>query len=259
MAEIYPFQAVRPAEKLAGKIAALPYDVYSSEEARREVERNPYSFLKVDRAETQFPAGTSPYEDAVYQKAAQTLQEMQQDGELIREDAPSLYLYELTMEGRSQTGFVGCASVREHEQGKIRRHENTRAEKEEDRVRHVDACNADTGPIFLRYPAGEDLRRIAEEVRGQKPLYEVTFEGGVATRQPADVADGRTRAASAARVADERRQPHPNSQAERVLALVFPDDEVKIFAHHRILTDQGGYDAAEILSRLQEDFTVEEA
>ena len=113
MAEIYPFQAVRPAEKLAGKIAALPYDVSSSEEARREVERNPYSFLKVDRAETQFPAGTSPYEDAVYQKAAQTLQEMQQDGELIREDAPSLYLYELTMEGRSQTGFVGCASVRE--------------------------------------------------------------------------------------------------------------------------------------------------
>lgn len=279
MAEIYPFQAVRPAEKLAGKIAALPYDVYSSEEARREVERNPYSFLKVDRAETQFPAGTSPYEDAVYQKAAQTLQEMQQDGELIREDAPSLYLYELTMEGRSQTGFVGCASVREYEQGEIRRHENTRAEKEEDRVRHVDACNAHTGPIFLSYPASEDLRRIAEEVRGQKPLYDVTFEDGVRHRifRISDearigavrgafakiprvyIADGHHRAASAVRVAQKRRQTNPNSEAERFLAVFFPDDELKIYDYNRILKDLGGYDAAGFLRRLQEDFTVEQA
>lgn len=278
MAEIYPFQAVRPAAELAGVIAALPYDVYSSAEARREVKRNPHSFLSVDRAETQLPEGTSPYSDAVYQTASQTLQRMIRSGELIREEEPSLYLYELTMDGRTQTGFVGCASVAEYEQGIIRKHENTRAEKEDDRVRHVDACNAHTGPIFLSYRAQDDLRRFAVKIRERTPLYDVTFEDGVRHRifRISDgeeiravqhafaelprvyIADGHHRAAAAARVAKMRRQTHPGSEAEHFLAVFFPDDELKIYDYNRLLKDLGNYTAEEFLTKLQADFCVEE-
>lgn len=279
MAEIYPFQAVRPAGELAGEIAALPYDVYSGSEARREVEQNPRSFLKVDRAETQLPEGTSPYDPAVYQKAADTLEEMKRSGELIREEEPSLYLYELTMDGRTQTGFVGCASVREYEEGVIRKHENTRAEKEEDRVRHVDACSAHTGPIFLSYRADERLRALGEAAKAKEPLYDVLFSDGVrhrifrisgageieAVREAFSgigrvyIADGHHRAASAARVAEKRRAGQPDGEAERFLAVFFPDDELKILSYNRILKDLNGYTAEEFAAKLTEDFFVEEA
>lgn len=279
MAEIYPFQAVRPAAELAGKIAALPYDVYSGAEARREIERNPHSFLSIDRAETQLPVGISPYSDEVYETASQTLQRMIRNGELIREEKPSLYLYELTMDGRTQTGFVGCASVAEYEEGIIRKHENTRAEKEDDRVCHVDACNAHTGPIFLSYRAQSEMRELAMKIRERTPLYDVTFEDGVRHRifriSEAEeihavqhafakltrvyIADGHHRAAAAARVAKMRRQTDPGSEAEHFLAVFFPDDELKIYDYNRLLKDLGNYTAEEFIKKLQEDFHVEEA
>src|SRR5699024_4504472 len=130
----------------AARVAALPYDVYSREEAKREVEREPLSFLRIDRAETQFPDSVDTYADCVYEKAGELLHGMMEDGSLLTEPVPCYYVYELTMEGRSQTGIAACASVDDYLSGVIRKHENTRADKEEDRVRHVDACSAQTGP-----------------------------------------------------------------------------------------------------------------
>ena len=149
MAEFRPFRAVRPRKDLASRIAALPYDVYSRGEAAAIVKENPWSFLKIDRAEVQLADEVDTYDPQVYRKAAETLEQMIKEGAFLQEDTACLYLYELTMEGRTQTGICGCTAVRDYETGVIRRHENTRKDKEEDRVRHVEACRAQTGPIFL--------------------------------------------------------------------------------------------------------------
>ena len=149
MADIKPFLCIRPAEGKAADIAALPYDVYNRKEAKEEVTKNPDSFLKIDRAETQFEDSVDTYADCVYQKAHDILWDMLAKGEFIQEEKRCYYVYELTMEGRSQTGIVACASIDDYANGVIKKHENTRAEKEADRIRHVDSCNAQTGPIFL--------------------------------------------------------------------------------------------------------------
>ncbi|MDE7018624.1 MAG: DUF1015 domain-containing protein, partial [Lachnospiraceae bacterium] len=151
MADIIPFRALRPRTDLVEKIAALPYDVYNREEAREKVEHDAYSFLRIDRPETQFPGDYDMYAPEVYEKAASMLQEMIERGEFVTEDVPAYYVYELIMDGRSQVGIGACASVDDYESGIIMKHENTRAEKEADRIRHVDICNAQTGPIFLTY------------------------------------------------------------------------------------------------------------
>ena len=150
MAIIRAFQGIRPKEGLAERIAALPYDVYSEAEAREEVKKEPMSFLKIDRAETQFPEGTDPYSPQVYQKAHDILKEMLEAGEFCKDSSACYYLYELTMDGRSQTGLVACASIDDYLNGVIKKHENTRLDKELDRIRHVDICNAQTGPKIGR-------------------------------------------------------------------------------------------------------------
>ena len=148
MADIRPFATVRPAKQYASKIAALPYDVYNRAEAKEVVAKNPLSFLKIDRAETQFDDSVSTYADEVYQKAKTMYEEMKRDHYFIADQKPCYYLYELTMNGRSQTGIVACASIDDYTNNVIKKHENTRADKEEDRIRHVDALGAQTGPIF---------------------------------------------------------------------------------------------------------------
>ena len=160
MATVRPFRGIRPTADLAPRIAALPYDVYNRKEACEEVAREPYSFLKIDRAETQFPDSVDTYDPRVYERARKTLEKMYKAGNFVQDRWKSYYLYELTMDGRSQTGIVGCASIDDYDSGVIRKHENTREEKELDRIRHVYDCDAQTGPIFIAYHRDETLRAI---------------------------------------------------------------------------------------------------
>ena len=182
MADIRPFLCIRPAEGKAAAIAALPYDVYNRREAKAETEKNPDSFLKIDRAETQFDDSVDTYDECVYKKAHDILWGMVSNGDFIREEKPCYYIYELTMEGRVQTGLVACASIDNYETGVIKKHENTRAEKEADRIRHVDACSAQTGPIFLAYRAHAVIREVVGRVKEGVALYDFTSEDHIRHR-----------------------------------------------------------------------------
>ena len=179
MAGIKPFCALRPEKNMADKIAALPYDVYDRAEARQEVKKNPQSFLKVDRAETLLAENVNIYSDEVYEKAACTLHEMCDNNEFVLESVPCYYIYELIMEGRSQTGIVGCASIDDYLNNVIMKHENTRADKELDRTKHIDVCNAQTGPIFLTYRANENINRIVALQKEKEPIYNFVAEDGI--------------------------------------------------------------------------------
>ena len=167
MAVIRPFFSIRPSEEKADKIAALPYDVYNREEAKAAVANHPLSFLNIDRAETQFDDTVDTYDERVYQKAHDLLWDMVEKGDFIREKKRCYYIYELTMDGRTQTGITACASIDDYANGVIKKHENTRADKEEDRIRHVDTCSMQTGPIFLAYRAKEDLKEKIGELKKQ--------------------------------------------------------------------------------------------
>ena len=183
MAVVKPFRCVRPTQGQADKAAALPYDVFNEEEARKAVEGNPLSFLNIDRPETQFPVGTDPYGEEVYQKGRELLEKRMQEGVYQKDTVAAYYIYELTMDGRSQTGIVGCSSVDDYINGVVKKHENTREEKEQDRIRHVDVLNAQTGPIFLAYRATEQIDRLVElRKSGKPPIYDFTAEDGVRHR-----------------------------------------------------------------------------
>ena len=221
MADIRPFPAIRPAKGKEEEIAALPYDVYSRAEAREAVKDRPLSFLRIDRAETQLPEDVDLYDSRVYEKGeGAALGHGGARETLSRTSAPCYYLYELTMNGRSQTGIVACASVDDYLENRIKKHENTRREKEEDRVRHVDVCDAQTGPIFLAYRREETLKRLTAQEKQKEPLFDFVSEDGIRHRgwkiagsagDPGDppafqrmdalyIADGHHRAASAVRV-----------------------------------------------------------
>lgn len=259
MAEIKPFRGVRPASELAEKIAALPYDVYSSSEAREIVEKNPLSFLKIDRAETQFPAGTDMYSEQVYECARDTLYRMKSAGEFIQDENLCYYIYALTMDGRTQTGLVCCVSIDDYLNHIVKKHENTREEKELDRIRHVDVCSAHTGPIFLTYRSNPMTReKIARAVEDQ-PLYDFTSEDGIrhqvwkvedpawqeavtglfGSMESLYVADGHHRAASAVKVGLKRRKENPDYTGKEefnyFLAVLFPSEELRILDYNRIV------------------------
>ena len=283
MATIRPFRAIRPAKGLEERIAALPYDVYSREEAKEIVTKNPMSFLKIDRAETQFSDLEDIYAPQVYEKARETLQAMRQRGEYVQEEKPCFYLYELTMEGRTQTGIVACASVDEYEQGIIRKHENTREDKELDRIRHVDVCNAQTGPIFLAYRQTEELQKLVLAEKEKPSLYDFTADDQVRHQvwvisdntvidrlQQAFksvprvyIADGHHRAASAVAVAKKRRMENPGYTGEEefnyFLSVFFPDEELKILDYNRVVMDLNGNTEEEFLKKLEDSFLVEQA
>ena len=280
MAEIRPFPAIRPAAGKEADIAALPYDVYSRAEARRAVEGRPLSFLRIDRAETQLPEDMDLYDSRVYEKAKELLWGMVEEGSLVQDEAPCYYLYELTMNGRSQTGIVACASVDDYLENRIKKHENTRREKEEDRVRHVDVCDAQTGPIFLAYRREETLKRLTAQEKQKEPLFDFVSEDGIRHRgwkisgseeiaairsafQRMDalyIADGHHRAASAVRVGVKRREEHPGYTGEEefnyFLSVIFPDDELMIMDYNRVVKDLNGLTPEQFLDRVREVFEV---
>lgn len=281
MAQIRPFKAYRPCKGMEERIAALPYDVYNRVEAHEVVKKNPESFLAIDRAETQFGEEVDTYADCVYEKADQMLREKIQEGKFVQDPTPCFYLYELTMDGHSQTGVVGCASIDDYRNNVIKKHENTRADKEEDRIRHVDTCSMQTGPIFLAYRAKEDLKEKIGELKKQAPVYDFVSEDGIGHRvwvidNDSDVsmieeafrkipaiyiADGHHRCASAVKVGLKRREQYPEYTGEEefnyFLSVIFPDEELRILDYNRVVKDLNGLDATAFLTRIGEYFTVE--
>ncbi|MBP5608260.1 MAG: DUF1015 domain-containing protein [Lachnospiraceae bacterium] len=283
MADIRPFEAIRPAKEMVAKIAALPYDVYSRAEAKEVVSKNPDSFLAIDRAETQFDDSVDTYADCVYAKAARMLRDRIEKGDFIKEDKAVYYLYELTMDGRVQTGIVVCASIDDYEKQVIKKHENTRADKEADRIRHVDTCSAQTGPIFLAYRQTSELRELMSRIKENEALYDFTSEDGIRHRvfvidADADIeivkkaftamdslyiADGHHRCASAVRVGQQRRAANKAHTGEEeynfFLSVIFPDEELMIMDYNRVVKDLNGNSKDQFLDKLSEVFVTEEA
>ena len=282
MADIRPFRAYRPAPGLEDKIAALPYDVYNREEACAVVKGNPYSFLAIDRAETQFGMEVDTYAPEVYQKAHDMLKEQIEEGRFVQEETPCYYLYEQTMDGRAQTGIVACASIDDYSDNIIKKHENTRADKEQDRINHVDICNMQTGPIFLAYRATDVLRKLIAEVKQTQPIYDFVSEDGIGHRVwvvadedklniiqnsfqeiPAVyIADGHHRCASAVKVGQKRRAENPGYTGEEefnyFLSVLFPDEELHILDYNRVVKDLNGLTKEAYFERISQDFEVEE-
>lgn len=280
MAVIRPFAGIRPCREKAARIAALPYDVYNRQEAKREVEREPESFLKIDRAETQFDDSVDTYAPEVYQRAHDTLWEMVRNGEFIQDENPCYYIYELTMGNRTQTGIVACASIDDYENGVIKKHENTRAEKEKDRICHVDVCDAQTGPIFLAYRANEVIRGIVAETKQSVPEYDFTSPDGVTHRvwmiceegkikeienafggiNQIYIADGHHRAASAVKVGLKRRAEHPDydgtEEFNYFLSVLFPDEELHIMDYNRVVKELNGLTKQQLLEKMREIFDI---
>lgn len=283
MAKIKPFQAVRPKEEFVAKVAALPYDVYSRNEAKKEVEGDAYSFLRIDRAETQFSDDVDTYDERVYQKASEIYQQMKADGIYEKDADHCYYLYELTMDGRSQTGIVACACVDDYMNGVIKKHENTREEKEQDRIHHVDTMSAQTGPIFLAYRENKEIRQVVQRVKKETaPIYDFTAKDGIRHRvwkvgedleirkiedafdgiHEIYIADGHHRAASAVKVSLKRRKEHPDYDGTEefnfFLSVLFPDSELLIMDYNRCVKDLNGLTVEEFLQKIQKHFTVTE-
>lgn len=275
MPQVTPFRSIRPIPELAGRIAALPYDVYNRREALDETRREPLSFLKIDRAETQFPEDVDTYDPKVYEKAKELLNSMLQDGSFIMEDSPCYYIYELTMDGRSQTGIVACSSIDDYQNEIIKKHEKTREDKELDRIRHVDITDTHTGPIFLVYRSVSVINRIVEDAKQEAPLYDFVSSDGIRHRvfrisdqdaiQKLEkafaeipctyIADGHHRCASAVKVGQKRRKEHPDYTGEeefnRFLSVLFPDDQLAILPYNRVVKDLNGLSVSEFLSALE--------
>ena len=283
MAKIKPFVAVRPNEKAAKRVAALPYDVYNRSEAKAEVEREPMSFLKIDRAETQFPDDVDTYAPEVYQKAKEIFEDMVNDGTFITDNEQGYYIYSLTMDGRRQTGIVACASVDDYLNNVIKKHENTREEKEQDRIRHVDTLSAQTGPIFLAYRSQKIINDVVNKViENNAPLYDFTAVDGIGhtvwkisaasdikmVQDAFDnineiyIADGHHRAASAVKVGIKRRNENPGYDGTEefnfFLSVLFPDDQLMIMDYNRSVKDLNGLTKEKFLEKVQENYKLEE-
>ena len=281
MADIRMFRAIRPVPEKAARIAALPYDVYNRKEAAEIVKKNPDSFLAIDRAETSFDESVDTYDDRVYIRAKELLDERIAAGDFVTEDRPMYYIYALTMAGRIPHGYVACASIDDYANQVIKKHENTREDKEKDRIRHVDTCDAQTGSIFLAYRQTDTLRKIMQKKTAEKPLYDWVSEDGIRHQvwQVADpesqkmireafaeidavyIADGHHRCASAVKVGCKRRAEHPGYTGEEefnyFLSVLFPEEELCILDYNRVLKDLNGMTAAELLQKLEIDFEVE--
>ena len=283
MAEIRPFACVRPCKEKAAKIAALPYDVYNRKEAKEEVLREPESFLKIDRAETQFDDSVNTYAPEVYQRAHDTLWNMIEKGDFIRDDKPCYYIYELTMNGRTQTGITACASIDDYENNVIKKHENTRADKELDRITHVDTCSAQTGPIFLAYRANQVIDKEVDRVKQSPSIYNFVSDDGIRHQvwKIADkaaveniknafekidsiyIADGHHRAASAVKVGLKRRKNNPDYTGEEefnyFLSVLFPDEQLMILPYNRVVKELNGYTKEQFMEKIAQNFDITES
>ena len=283
MSAIYPFAALRPVAKAAAAVAAVPYDVVNSEEARALAAGNPLSFLHVSRPEIDLPQGTNPYADAVYERAAKNFTRLKGDAPLVIEEVPSFYLYRLHMGSHVQTGMAACYSIDEYDRDLIKKHEKTRPEKEDDRTRHMLAVGAQTGPVFLTYRASKAVDSIVARVVQQPPLFDFTAADGVrheVWQAPAAenqaivdafaridclyIADGHHRAASAARArqALSPKAAAPSaaleSEADRVMAVAFPDNQMQVLPYNRVVTDLRGLAPAAFLDALKGKLSVRE-
>lgn len=280
MAIVKPFVCIRPEKSLAGKEAALPYDVYDRKEARDEVARNPLSFLAIDRSDTAFPDSVGSYEPCVYEKAKEIFTDRLEKGAYMEDKSASFYLYEQSMDGRVQTGIAACSSVDDYVNGIIKKHENTREEKELDRIRHIDTLDAQTGPIFLTYRPVKRLKELVASVKESDPLYDFVSEDGIGHRvwkvEGEDlnremeeefrkipvtyIADGHHRAASAVKVALKRRKENPKAGDEAefnyFLSVLFPSDELMILPYNRVVKDLGGLSSEEFLKEVSKGFYV---
>jgi uncharacterized protein (DUF1015 family) len=271
MATLVPFRALRPRPDHAADVAAVPYDVVSTEEARTLANGNPLSFLHVSRAEIDLAPGTHPYDDLVYQTAASNLDRLRVDAPLVQEETPSLYLYRLRMGSHEQTGVAGAFSVDEYEHDLIRRHERTRKDKEDDRTRHIVELRAQTGPVFLTYPASAPVDALSGRVTATDPLFDFAADDGVQHtiwRVPDGevaalvrafeaipllyIADGHHRAASAMRARQAMQVSAGTHDADTFLAVAFPHDQTQILPYHRVVKDLGGESADAFLAALRQ-------
>jgi uncharacterized protein (DUF1015 family) len=272
MATLYPFRALRPRPADAAEIAAVPYDVVNTDEARALAEKHPLSFLRVSRAEIDLPDSTDPYADAVYERAAENFARLK-DRCLVTEDEPSLYFYRLRMGSHQQTGLAGCFSLDEYDRDVIKKHERTRPDKEDDRTRHLVTLRAQTGPVFLTYCAAPDVDAVASRVAKNAPFFDFDAADGVHHtiwrvgpgrdrdalvaafgRIPSlYIADGHHRAASAARA---RRAIKADAAAEvnSMLAVAFPHDQVQILPYNRVVRDLGALTAEQFLEKVGQRF-----
>ncbi|WP_206912037.1 hypothetical protein IGL98_000079 [Enterococcus sp. DIV0840] len=279
MVKIHPFKSIRPAAEFSEKIATLPYDVLSSDEARELGDNNPYSYLHIDKAEIDLPETLSPYDDQVYEKAANNLQTFLQKQWLLQDDQPLLYLYELTMNGRAQTGLVTCTSISDYTEGKIKKHEFTRPEKEVDRIRHIKACDANTSPIFLTYRKNKQIQTLTDDwKKTHDPVYDFTSFHEVTHRVwlvdkpevieqlvttfaqdvPAlYIADGHHRTESAVKVGQKKKAAHPDAtetaEFNYFLSVIFPKEELEILDYNRVVNVPI---EADFFDCLEKSFTV---
>ena len=281
MAKVRPFICVRPCTEQASEVAALPYDVYSRKEAKEVVQGHPLSFLNIDRPETQYDESFDMYSDKAYETARDMLRKEIRDGVFVVDQDASYYIYELTMDGRSQSGIVACCSIDDYLNNVIKKHENTRAEKEQDRIRHVDVCSAQTGPIFLAYRANAILKAILDKVKENDCLYDFVSDDGIGHRvwkidSPADIdviestfdgiseiyiSDGHHRCASAVKVGLKRREEpgyRPGQESDYFLAVLFADEELKILPYNRAVHDLNGLSADEYLQKVSGAFLIED-
>lgn len=279
MVNIKAFRALRPKCDLVEKVAALPYDVLDREEAREIVKNNEFSFLNVDKAETYFPGNVSEYSEEVYKKAGENLENFIKNKVFIKEEKDCLYVYELSLNGKSQKGIVSCLAVDDYLNNTIKKHEFTRAKKEADRINHIKACNAQTGPIFLTYRDSEKINNKVSQVCSEKPLYDFIADDGVFHRvwkiddediinevisdfkevNSVYIADGHHRSEAAIKVCLERREDGQcllEDECNYFLGVLFPKTQLSIMDYNRVVRDLNGLSEEEFISKIEEKFQV---
>ena len=279
MSLIQAFRGLRPAPGQASAIAAPPYDVLSSDEARVRAAGKPWSFLHISKPEIDLPRDTDPFAPQVYARAVENLAKMLAAGVLLRDDAPCYYAYRLTMGDHVQTGLVAAANVADYDSNRIRKHEFTRPDKEDDRVRQIGALNAQTGPVLLAYPASATADALINSIAQGAPATDVTADDGIrhqiwvltdagriaAITQTFDamtalyIADGHHRSAAASRVAAARRKPGQQQSADHFLSVIFPHHQMKIMDYNRVIKDLNGLEKSALVARLATAFTVEDS
>ncbi|UCD65046.1 MAG: DUF1015 domain-containing protein [Candidatus Zixiibacteriota bacterium] len=280
MSVVRPFRGLRPQARFAGQVASPPYDVLSSDEARTMVRDNPNSFLRVNKAEVDFPPDTPVYSEAVYRRGKENLDRLVSDGIMVPDENPSFYLYRLTWKKRSQTGLVSLASVDEYDRGLIKKHEHTRPQKVNDRANHIMTLQAQVGPVFTTFRHNDDIRSLFKRLTKASP--EIDFTGGDSVRhelwvvggrediaaietafgrlEALYIADGHHRSQSASEVCRRMRERNPGHTGREIynyfLHVAFPDDELRILAYNRVVKDLNGLTADEVLARAHTAFEV---
>ena len=281
MAVIKPFRGIRPPKNLVEQVASRPYDVLNSEEARKEAEGNPKSLYHIIKPEIDFPVGTDEHDPRVYGKAVENFEAFQKNGWLVQDAKENYYVYAQTMNGRTQYGLVVCANVDDYMTGKIKKHELTRRDKEEDRMKHVRVNNANIEPVFFAYPHNDELDAIVAKVVAGKPEYDFVAPDGFghhfwviedaatiariteifAGIPSLYIADGHHRSAAAALVGDEKRRQNPNHKGDEeynyFLAVCFPDNQLNIIDYNRVVKDLNGLSDEQFLEALKKNFDVE--